>query len=355
MNRDTGEHLAPELGQVVVHDRDRGDARVDHLEDVVVFEHVGSFVDDHGGLAACFQLRVQLGDAVVIRARCPDEHRLAGQIVDRGNRRRSRPGDDHLAHVGARRLGEGGDRLQFGPDRHHRRDHVHLALQEGWSQQIARHGHDHHMHFEVARLEVRIEIGLEQLEGLERQPALLPPVDEIVRAIERHAHAKRAALDDLVEVSGERLVRHEPHRFGEGIHRRGGVRDGRVGRGGACGSRRRRSRRRRRRLLLPIGAGHGGVVRASRATPPRQTPDRGHRVFMVVMVVFQSMSRLQAVQPSFRTSPCLARPQDRGQVAPARNTEPARSFWPENSISGCAGAHEDRPVHGMPESSVQRP
>ena len=205
------------------------------------------------GLPRAFNCVVQLGEGVVIRARFSDEHRLAGQIVDRGNRRRSRPGDHHLAHVGARRLGEGGDRLQFGPDRHHRRDHVHLALQEGWSQQIARHRHDHHVHLEVARLEVRVQIVLERLERLVRQPALLPLVDEVVRAVERHAHANRAALDHLVEVAGERLVHHEPHRFREGIERRGGVRDGRVGRGGA-----RRSRRRRRRLLLPTGAGRGG-------------------------------------------------------------------------------------------------
>ena len=38
---DAGEHLAPELGQIVVHDGDRGEAGVDHLEHVIVFEHVG--------------------------------------------------------------------------------------------------------------------------------------------------------------------------------------------------------------------------------------------------------------------------------------------------------------------------
>ena len=60
VNGDAGEHLAPELGQVVVYDRDRREAGVDHLEDVVVFEHVGGLVDHHGRLAARFQLLVQL-------------------------------------------------------------------------------------------------------------------------------------------------------------------------------------------------------------------------------------------------------------------------------------------------------
>ena len=61
---DAGEHLAPELGQIVVHDGNRGEAGVDHLEDVVVFEHVGRLVDDDGRLAARFQLLVQAGRAI---------------------------------------------------------------------------------------------------------------------------------------------------------------------------------------------------------------------------------------------------------------------------------------------------
>ncbi len=254
------------------------------------------------GLAACFQLRVQLGDGAVVGARSSDEHRLARQIVHRGNRRRSRSGDHHLAHVGARRLGKGGNRFQLGPDRHHRRDHVDLALQEGRSQQIARHRHDHHVDLEVARLEVRIQIGLEQLERLVRQPALLPPVDEVVRAVERHADANRAALDDLVEVSGERQVRLEPHALPGGHRAARRCRDGRVGRGGTGGSRCRRCRRsrsvggRRRRLRttacrdgrqhqqpdntairarLPEGSFHSCVpsVRSRAETSTRRTPE----------------------------------------------------------------------------------
>ena len=54
-----GEDLAPELGQVVVHDGDRGEAGVDHLEHVVVLEHVGGLVDHDRRLAARLQLLVQ--------------------------------------------------------------------------------------------------------------------------------------------------------------------------------------------------------------------------------------------------------------------------------------------------------
>ena len=81
MHLDVGEHLAPELGQIVVHDGDRGQAGVDHLEDVVVFEHAGGLVDDHRRLALRLQLAVQAGEALVIDAPFADEHLLAGQIV----------------------------------------------------------------------------------------------------------------------------------------------------------------------------------------------------------------------------------------------------------------------------------
>ena len=184
----------------------------------------------------------------MIGARLADEHLLTGQIVHRGDRRRARPGDHHLAHVGARRLREGDELLQLGPDGHHGRDHVDLAAREGRIQLIARHRHDHHVHLEVARLQVLVQIVLERLQGLVGDPALLPLVDEVVRAVERHGHANRAALDHLVEVAGERLVHHEPHAFRQGVVRRRRLRDRRFGRG----------RCRRRRPLLLTRAGRGG-------------------------------------------------------------------------------------------------
>ena len=57
-----GEHLFPEFGQIVVHDGDRREAGVDHLEHVIVFEDVRGFVDHHGRFAARFQLLVQAGE-----------------------------------------------------------------------------------------------------------------------------------------------------------------------------------------------------------------------------------------------------------------------------------------------------
>ena len=75
------------------------------------------------------------------------------------------------------------------------------------------------MHLEVARFEVGVQIVLERLQSLVRQPALLPLIDEIVRAVERHADANDTALDHLVEVAGERLVHQESEGFWDGVER----------------------------------------------------------------------------------------------------------------------------------------
>ena len=100
---ETGEHLAPEVGQIVVHDGDRDKAGVDHLEHVIVLEHLGGLVDHHRRLAARLQFSVQADDALFVNAPFANEHRLAGQIVQRGDWRRAGPGDHHFADVRARR------------------------------------------------------------------------------------------------------------------------------------------------------------------------------------------------------------------------------------------------------------
>ena len=68
MHGDVGEHLAPECRQVVVDDGDRREAGIDHFEDVVVFEHLGRFVDDDRRLAARLQLRIEADETLVVDA-----------------------------------------------------------------------------------------------------------------------------------------------------------------------------------------------------------------------------------------------------------------------------------------------
>ena len=255
MHLDAGKHFAPELGQIVVDDGDWREAGVDHLEHVIVLEDGGGF-DEHGRrLAARLQLLVQLDEALFIDAPLADEHLLAGEIVRRGDRWRAWPGDHNFAHIGTRRLREGRELLQLGSDGHHGRDHVHLAAREGRVQLIARHRHDHHVDLEVAGLQVRVQIVLELLQGLVRQPPFLPLVNEVVRAVERYGGANRATLDQGIEVAGKRLVHRETHGFRKGVEGRRRFRNWNVGRR-LC--RYRRHRRRRRHGILPIGACGGG-------------------------------------------------------------------------------------------------
>ena len=249
MHLDIGEYLAPELRQVIVDDGNRRQAGVDHLQHVVVFEHCGGPVDHHGRLAARFQLRAQPGEAFVINTPRADEHLLPRQVIERRDRRRSRPGDHDLVHVGPCRGREGDDFFPLGRDRHHGRHHVDLAARQRGIQLIARHRQQHDVHFQVAGLQLRVQIVLERLQGLVRQSTLLPLVDEVVRAVEGHGRADHATLDHLVEITGERLVHDQPRGWWKRVERRRRRRDGRVG-GRWRRGRGRRRRRRRIRLLL---------------------------------------------------------------------------------------------------------
>ena len=122
-----GEHLLPEVGQIVVDDGDRRETGIDHLEHVIVLEDVGGLVNHHGRPAARDELLVQPGEALVIGAHLANEHLATGQVVHGGDRRRTRPGDHDLTHVGACRLREGHDLLELGPDGLHGGHHVDRA------------------------------------------------------------------------------------------------------------------------------------------------------------------------------------------------------------------------------------
>ena len=70
-------HPCPELSKVIVHDDDGHEPPVDHLEQVVVFEHLGCGRDDDRRPAAGGQVSVQAFEAFEVAAAPPDEHRLS--------------------------------------------------------------------------------------------------------------------------------------------------------------------------------------------------------------------------------------------------------------------------------------
>ena len=83
VHRDVFEHLAPELGQKVVHDGDRGETGVHHLEHVIVFEDDRGLLDHDRGLAARLQLGTQAQEVLLVEAPFADEHCLTREIVHR--------------------------------------------------------------------------------------------------------------------------------------------------------------------------------------------------------------------------------------------------------------------------------
>ena len=70
------------------------------------------------------------GGVLVVEASLSNEHCLTRKIVHRSNRRRSRTGDHHFAHVGARRSGERNELLPVWSDGQHSGNHIHPATRE---------------------------------------------------------------------------------------------------------------------------------------------------------------------------------------------------------------------------------
>ena len=103
-----------------------------------------------------------------------------------------------------------------------------LPLERAGYKLIARHRDHHHVNLEFAGLQVLVQIVLEDLQPLVGQAALLPFVDEVVRAVERDGHADCATLHQFVEVAGERRIHREAHGWREGIVRRSRLDGGRY-------------------------------------------------------------------------------------------------------------------------------
>ena len=142
----------------------------------------------------------------MIAARLPDVDLLAGQLLHRGERRRSRCRDDDLVHL---RLGRGTEvhELQaFGGDGQARDRHVDATVTERRPQLVSRHGQEREVQLDVALREVLlVDLVFEHLAGLVGEAALHALVDEVVGLAVGDADADHAPFEHLVEVARERL------------------------------------------------------------------------------------------------------------------------------------------------------
>ena len=132
-------------------------------------------------------------------------HLVAGEVVERGERRRRRPGDHDLDHrlVGRDREidalralrsdGEVGDSEVTG------------ALQQSRQQLLARGRQRDHGNWPGLQLVLLVEVDLEVLERVRHQAALRALVVEEQRPRVRHQHPYHAPLEHAVEVAAPRL------------------------------------------------------------------------------------------------------------------------------------------------------
>ena len=96
-NRDVVVHddlrkdLLPELRDGVVDDDERNQTGIEHLDQVLIFQCLGSLLEHNEWLLRCRQLLVECNEALVIARGFAHEHFFAGKVVHAGDFRRSGP------------------------------------------------------------------------------------------------------------------------------------------------------------------------------------------------------------------------------------------------------------------------
>ena len=90
-NRDVVVHgelrkdLLPEVRQVLVDDDERNEAGVEHLDQILVLQRLGGFLEYHRWFLFGRKLLVECNEALVIARRFAHEDFLAGEIVQAGD------------------------------------------------------------------------------------------------------------------------------------------------------------------------------------------------------------------------------------------------------------------------------
>ena len=163
---------------------------------------VGSDLDGDGGLALLLERRVQRGEALELDALLADRHLLAGEIVDRVEDRRARPGHDDFSNVGL-----GGNREVDEPgslrrDRDVRRHDVASAVNQRLIEVVARRREEGDEDTSGLRgLQLCVDVRFQLQPGLVHDAPWHALVDEVVGLAVRRQDPDAAALNHAVEVA----------------------------------------------------------------------------------------------------------------------------------------------------------
>ena len=197
-----GEDLFPQLRDLVVDDRHRRQARVDHLEDVFVGEDFRSRIQLHGRLAGLGELLVEQLHVLGRDVRLTHVDFFAAEIFDALDRRDAGSGDDDRRNARPCRLGEIDRLLPPGGRELSGRHDVASAIQKCRDQLVVCHRDEDHVHANVLVRVLLVQISLEDLKRFVDGAALRAFIDEVIRLRVGREHSDEPALDHRVEIAG---------------------------------------------------------------------------------------------------------------------------------------------------------
>ena len=194
-------NFRPRLRLIVVDDGEREQTGAHHLKDVVVFEVLVDRMDRDRQHTSGDEVRVELAQVAEIGAGGANERLLPRKVVKRGERRRTRAGDDDFLDVPNPGRSKIDQRPPLGRDRQFAGRHVALAFHHIPDQRVARDRQEDDVNLQVAFGVSGVEPALESLSQFGDQPHLPPSVDHIEGLVVRNEEAHEPALRHAVEVA----------------------------------------------------------------------------------------------------------------------------------------------------------
>ena len=186
---EVGENLRPDVRLVFVDHRPGQQAGIDHLQNVFVLEVLIHVLQHDRRATGLFEAGTDRRQMLVVAARSTHVQFLPAQIVDAGDRRRRRTGDEHLLRLVEERCGEIDLCKPCLGDRQIGHDDVAKPLFERREQTRPRHWQEPDTDLVDLLLLPLVELVFERRAELDGRAQLLAAIDEVDRLAERHDDA----------------------------------------------------------------------------------------------------------------------------------------------------------------------